>query len=167
MATKQEVQRAAVKRYGKRAGITWNKWASSPELRAKARTAHAETKQAYDAASKAWSDYSKAHPNIAKDLCKAARFVMDTDGDKTAIAMLGEALAEAESLERLRQEKSEAWAEHDRGKKMLRPYYFKYRCGTNDGLFFVVEHEAVTQSEMQQKIQKDKSRSGRQPVATA
>lgn len=60
MATKQEVQRAAVKRYGKNAYIEWGKNPSTPAAREAARKAIAEAKQR-NAPLKRVSDKRKKH----------------------------------------------------------------------------------------------------------
>jgi hypothetical protein len=87
MATLAQVRAAARRKYGKRCGIETNRYALTPEKRRDAaarRTWLCETIRSLDDKIK----FEGGDEKVLIALCRAARFVTDTDGDNAAILEL-------------------------------------------------------------------------------
>lgn len=151
MATKQAVQRAAVKKYGRAAHLTYGKLPSSPEKRQAAR----DTMRNANARMKELESSIKSHGTHTTTLIKAARFVIDTDGDRTALRQLATALALAERQQELKDDHANAAKEYYDTRNQGNNTYYQYKvCVKADSHlpFAIVKHEADTLDEMMELI---------------
>jgi hypothetical protein len=150
MATKQQVNSAIKRRYGKRAYLTWGPKPSSSKERDRIAAIVKSAKDERDAADAAVKAIAKGR---YQDLVKQVRFFVDT-GSPTAIQLMQDALVLSEVEVDAIQRRNDATDEYNRAKKMGGQYYYQYQALRNElGLYNVIEAQADSLTELLEKIE--------------
>lgn len=148
MATQSTVLAAARRRYGTATRIRYHDTALSPQEKREARDRIKTITERIAAI----ADEQKSLGDTPKALCEAARFVVDVNGDETALPTLRKAVEAAEHYQDMIDEKAELFKE--RAQLRGRVIFDRWEIVTSRGIVNCIECGAYTLDDLLAEIER-------------